>query len=285
MALFFDNKYEVPRWLGSDVGKVLKTIDVPGDFATYEEVITADGCTKKIVRAGTYLSTPYKGLLYNDADITNGTAREKSIMIRGSYVDALLPASVASVATDLAAQGLYSIVEGALTRPEFAWVEPNAVNYGGSTYLYPVGENEYPIQADGYSFNLSKSALSGVDYEIAISGEIPLIDSGTKTGLGYDNDVTNIFVALIEIQANNFDLSKLKYARHGAALSNVTATSIVTRNGKTYLINAFGVYDTDGSGTIGNKVVTPSNMNLIDIQYDGVTKVYKYTYTQARLAE
>lgn len=284
MALFFDNKYEVPRWLGSDVGKVLKTIEIPADFATTEEVVDINGNTRKIVRAGTYVATPYKGLLYNDTDITDG-ARIASVMIRGSYVDALLPASVASVANDLAEQGLYSIVEGALTRPPFAMVEPKAINYGGSTYLYPVGENEYPIQADGYSFNLSKSALSGVDYEIAVSGEIPLIDSDTKTGLGYDNDVTNIFVALIEIQANNFDLSKLKYARHGAVLSSVLATSIVTRNGKTYLVNALAVYDTDSQGTIGNKVASPANMNLIDVQYDGVTKVYKYTYAQARLAE
>lgn len=284
MALFFDNKYEVPRWLGSDVGKVLKTIEIPADFATTEEVVDINGSTRKIVRAGTYVATPYKGLLYNDTDITDG-ARIASVMIRGSYVDALLPASVASVATDLAAQGLYSIVEGAFTRPEFAWVEPNAVNFGGSTYLYPLGENEYPITADGYSFNLSKSALSGVDYEIAVSGEISLIDSTTKTGLGYDNDVTNIFVALIEIQTNNFDITKLKYCRHGGTLASVTADDIYTMNGKTYLINAFGVYDTDSSGTIGNKVVSPANMNLIDIQYNGVTKVYKYTYTQARLAE
>lgn len=279
-----DNKYEIPRWLGSDVGKVLKTMQLPSDFATYELVADEKGVQRKIVRAGTYVSSPYKGLVYNDADITNGD-RIVAVMIRGSYIDSLLPTSVAAHAADLAQQGLYAITEGAFTRPEYAQVEPKVVNFGGSTYLYPVGENEYPIKADGYSFSLSKSALSGVDYEIAVSGEIPLIDSTTKTGLGYDDAVTNIFVALIEIQTNNFDLSKLKYARHGAALSNVTATSIVTRNGKTYLINAFGVYDTDGSGTIGNKVVTPSNMNLIDIQYDGVTKVYKYTYTQARLAE
>ena len=61
-------------------------------------------------------------------------------------------------------------------------------------------------------------------------------------------------------------------------MASVTADDIYTMNGKTYLINAFGVYDTDGSGTIGNKVASPANMNLIDIQYNGVTKVYKYTY-------
>lgn len=282
MALVLDNKYEIPRWLGSDVGKVVKTMQLPTDFATYETITDVNGNSRKIVRAGTYVSTPYKGLVYNDADIT-GESRIVAVMVRGSYIDELLPASVVAYASDLAEQGLYSFVEGEFTRPEFALVEPKAVNYGDSLYLYPVGENQFEIQANGYSFSLNKSALSGVDYEIAVSGKIPLIDADTKTGLGYDSDVTNIFVALIEIQTNSFDLSKLKYTRHGGTLASVPATSIVVRDGKTYMVNALGVYDTDSQGTIGNKVASSANMNLIDIQYNGVTKVYKYTYAQARL--
>ena len=48
--------------------------------------------------------------------------------------------------------------------------------------------------SSGYSLALSESKVSGVDYEINVSGTIPLIKSETKTGLGYDAAVINIFV-------------------------------------------------------------------------------------------
>lgn len=119
-----DNKYEIPRWLGSDVGKVLKTMQLPSNFATYELVTDEKGVQRKIVRSGTYVSSPYKGLVYNDADITNGD-RIVAVMIRGSYIDSLLPASVVAYAADLAEQGLYAITEGAVTRPDFGNVGLN----------------------------------------------------------------------------------------------------------------------------------------------------------------
>lgn len=280
MAVILDSK---PNWLGSDIGKVVKTMELPETFETYEEVVDVDGNTRKIVRSGTYVATPYKGLVYNDADITNGD-RIVSVMIRGSYIDALLPATVVSHTSDLIAQGLYAVTEGEFTRPSFASVLPLAINYPSSVYLYPFESATYEMGATGYFFALTESKLSGVDYAINVGGTLPLIEAETKTGLGYDEAITNIFVALIEINVNNFDITKLKYCRHGGTLASVTADDIYTMNGKTYLINAFGVYDTDGSGTIGNKVVTPSNMNLIDIQYNGVTKVYKYTYNFGTLA-
>lgn len=92
------------NWLGSEVGMVLKTVTVP----TSATAVTENG--RKIVKSGTLITDAVlgKGLLFNDADITDG-ARVASMMIRGSYIDANLPASVADSATALASQGLYAI--------------------------------------------------------------------------------------------------------------------------------------------------------------------------------
>ena len=50
-----------------------------------------------------------KGLLVNDADITNGV-RVGAMMIRGTYINDNLPTPLdESVVTELATQGLYSI--------------------------------------------------------------------------------------------------------------------------------------------------------------------------------
>lgn len=104
-----------PNWLGSAVGQVLKTIQIPANFNTY---VTHNG--RKIVESGTMVDDTLlgKGLLYNDVDITDGPAIA-SLMIRGSYIDANLPASAASWASDMAARGMYAIAEGDFTRPDF----------------------------------------------------------------------------------------------------------------------------------------------------------------------
>lgn len=100
-----------PNWLGSEVGLVIKTATVS---STSGATVTENGRT--ILKSGTVITdaTLGKGLLWNDADVTDG-AVVKSIMIRGSYIDAKLPAT----AGDLSAQGLYAI--------EFA---PTNVAYG-----------------------------------------------------------------------------------------------------------------------------------------------------------
>ena len=92
------------NWLGSEVGLVKKTVTVP----TTATAVTENG--RKIVKSGTLITDAVlgKGLLFNDVDITDG-ARVASMVIRGSYIDANLPASVADSATALAQQGLYAI--------------------------------------------------------------------------------------------------------------------------------------------------------------------------------
>lgn len=106
-----------PNFLGSEVGLVLKTITVP---ASAPGAVTENG--RKIVKAGSIFATPYAGLLFNDVDITDGD-RIGSLMVRGSYIDAKLPATAAAKAEDFAKQGLYAIVEGAVVRPDFGTVE------------------------------------------------------------------------------------------------------------------------------------------------------------------
>ena len=98
------------KWLGSEVGLEKITVTVPASATA----VTENG--RKIVKSGTLITdaTLGKGLLFNDVDITDG-ARVASMVIRGSYIDANLPASVASSATDLASQGLYAIAYPANT--------------------------------------------------------------------------------------------------------------------------------------------------------------------------
>lgn len=94
-----------PNWLGSEVGMVLKTTTVS---STSGATTTENGRT--ILKSGTLITDPVlgKGLLYNDADVTDG-AVVKSIMIAGYYINSKLPASVSASATDLEARGLHAI--------------------------------------------------------------------------------------------------------------------------------------------------------------------------------
>ena len=94
-----------PNWLGSEVGMVLKTVTVSNTSG----VTTTEG-GRAILKSGTLITDPTlgKGLLYNDADVTDG-AVVKSILIRGSYIDSKLPTSVSTSEQELATQGLYAI--------------------------------------------------------------------------------------------------------------------------------------------------------------------------------
>lgn len=100
-----------PNWLGSAVGVVRKTVTVSSSSGTYA---TENG--RKILKSGTLINdtTLGYGLLWNDADVTDGSV-VKSMMIRGSYIDGKLPASVATNKATLANQGLYAIAEPTTT--------------------------------------------------------------------------------------------------------------------------------------------------------------------------
>lgn len=94
-----------PNWLGSEVGMVLKTTTVSEASG---EVTEESG--RKILKSGTLISDENlgQGLLYNDADVTDGGVI-KSIMIKGSYINENLPKDISASAEALAKQGLYAI--------------------------------------------------------------------------------------------------------------------------------------------------------------------------------
>lgn len=102
-----------PNFLGSEVGLVTKTITVPSSFASY---VTENG--RKIVKAGTIFTSPHYGLLFEDADITDGDVI-RPLMIGGYYIDGRLPSSAASYVSYFAAEGLFPFVEEDATRPNF----------------------------------------------------------------------------------------------------------------------------------------------------------------------
>ena len=87
-----------PNWLGSEVGMVRKTTTVTEDSGT---TVSENG--RKIIKSGTLITDANlgQGLLYNDADVTDGGV-VKSIMIRGSYIDENLPESIVGSAEALA---------------------------------------------------------------------------------------------------------------------------------------------------------------------------------------
>lgn len=101
-----------PNWLGSSEDIIRKTATVTQSSGAYVEEKDANGNVRKILKSGTlisdYSTTLGYGLLWNDADVTDG-GRVAAIMIAGRYIDSKLPASVSAQATTLAGQGLYSI--------------------------------------------------------------------------------------------------------------------------------------------------------------------------------
>ena len=94
-----------PNWLGSEVGMVLKTTTVSDASGA---TVVENG--RKIIKSGTLITDENlgQGLLFNDADVTDGGV-VKSIMIKGSYINANLPEDITASAEELAKQGLYAI--------------------------------------------------------------------------------------------------------------------------------------------------------------------------------
>lgn len=93
------------KWLGSEVGMVLKTATIP----TTASSVTENGRT--IVKSGTLITDTNlgKGLLVNDVDITDG-ARVGSIVIRGTYINSKLPIPLTDLQKQtLATQGLMAL--------------------------------------------------------------------------------------------------------------------------------------------------------------------------------
>lgn len=197
MEKYFDNK---PSFLGSEVGLVLKTITVPANNAN---VITENN--RKVVKAGTIIETPYTGLLYNDVDVTDGD-NLGSLMFGGYYVDAKLPSTAAAKVTAFAAHGLFPIVEGTTTRPDFGTVgltkiaTPTGTAAGKKITVSFTGESGTPAGVVGYKFYDSAKnviattteaeytvATAGTYYVQAIGDNVRYADSALSAGITVSN--------------------------------------------------------------------------------------------------
>lgn len=105
-----ENVVSTPNFLASEVGLVLKTIGL--DLTTHKTYL--DGT---VVKAGKVISTGnIKGIIFQDVDLAGSDATHQviaPIMVAGYYIGS----KVSGTTTDLAAQGLFSMSEAAVTRP------------------------------------------------------------------------------------------------------------------------------------------------------------------------
>lgn len=166
-----------PNFLGSEVGLVLKTITVTES----NSFVTESG--RKIVKAGTIFTSPYYGLLFEDADVTDGPV-EGNLMIGGRYIDANLPTSASSQATNFANQGLYAIVEGTVTRPDFGSSDSlTALTMG--TVSVSTATLSFSKVTNAVGYGIYKSATQNGTYSLVTN--IAQADSPTykATAIGY----------------------------------------------------------------------------------------------------
>lgn len=102
-----------PNFLASEVGLVLKTIGL--DLTTHKDYL--DKTETTVVKAGKVISTgTMKGIIFQDVDLAGSSATAQvpaPIMVAGYYI----ASKVSGTTTDLAAQGLFSMSEPAVSRP------------------------------------------------------------------------------------------------------------------------------------------------------------------------
>lgn len=115
--------YSKENWLGSEVGRVLKSAMITATSAITKETVTTAEGTRTIARSGSVFvdsTLGIYGLIYNDTDITDGD-KIGSVMVAGHYIAEKLPAVVSSEnLTKFAAQGLFPVVETDAVRPDWA---------------------------------------------------------------------------------------------------------------------------------------------------------------------
>ena len=99
---------EVPNWLASEVGMITKTAYLT---ASMGETVG----DKKIVKSGSvFTGSGVKGLVYGDADVTNGDI-EFAVLVAGRVYENRLPATI-SDKTDLEASGIVFVNAPEVTR-------------------------------------------------------------------------------------------------------------------------------------------------------------------------
>ena len=182
-----------PNFLASEVGLVRKTITVKADNS---KAITENG--RKMVIAGTIFTTPYYGLLFEDVDVTDGD-KMGSLVVGGYYIDANLPESASSYKTNFAAQGLFPLEEGAVTRPDY-----------GSVGLTPLSNPSPSASTKTISWSSVSNALG---YTIYNANKEKI---STTTSTSYVATATGTYY----VQANG---DNINYASSGLATVSVTS--------------------------------------------------------------
>lgn len=136
---------------------------------------------------------------------------------------------------------------------------------GSNTFSTPTGD----ISID----SVTSSSTGGVDFKIAVKGEIPLISDELKAvAFGATSDITNAIILFVELPTNDF--SKVKYAAGSNELTALTQDDVFVYAGRTYMCNLKGVYD-----SVGITGITSS----FKLNYGIATKVYEFDYTEATL--
>lgn len=233
-----------PNFLGSEVGLVLKTIELPSTFATY---VTED--SRKIVKAGTIVTTPYYGLVFQDIDITNGDA-EAPLMIGGYYINANLPATAAAYVTEFAKTGLFPFVEGTVTRPDYGVNSVDLFQLGVKIATFEANETKSSVSIDYNTITIS-APLDDLEVRTSADPEQGdakwvgiLIDTGMPSIIGvkygtYDFTATDVAEAtavggvagefVLWIKANIVvDTPKTFVLSKGTALAKVTVNVVNT---------------------------------------------------------
>lgn len=251
------------------------------------EIGMVAGCrvvpSRKVIKENGYWKNPIVKLnsTETDDDIPAITMYlKKDVNIRTSIdIDKFLTKIVGSSNYVASLTNLSKVV--ILRTKEGTSVAPLVISYIASTYKYLT----FTIPTSGYFFGSAASVTQGINFDINVTGILPLIPAATKTGLGFDSTVTNIFNAFVEIpdDGSDFDITQLKYCRNGGTLAAVEAADILDYADKKYISITWGVLDT-GAGVIGNKVSGGLVLNTFDLQYKGVTKVFKFIFTNASLA-
>ena len=99
---------EVPNWLASEVGKITKTAMLTASMGELVE-------GRKIVKSGSvFTGSGVKGLVYGDADVTDGDI-EFAVLVAGRVYENRLPATI-SDKTDLEASGIIFVNAPEVTR-------------------------------------------------------------------------------------------------------------------------------------------------------------------------
>jgi hypothetical protein len=100
---------EIPNWLASEVGMITKTAMLTPAMGE-----TVNG--RKIVKSGSvFAGTGLKGLVFGDADVTDGDI-EFAVLVAGRVYENRLPATVAENKTELEASGIVFVTAPEVTR-------------------------------------------------------------------------------------------------------------------------------------------------------------------------